>query len=624
MKPQIEFRHVLGELSVNRNDPCEVVRELISNSYDATASDMLYAPLDGNSGFIFADNGIGLDTSKETNGITPWEAFFSIGKSTKSKGQGIGYKCQGSKLCFASKRILVATKVAGLNKWRVKVVDNPRNNLDVSYDIDPDDVSDVDVAVKDFLGSVDSSAEAALIAVSSWIAEHCQGSGTLIVIDGLDTENFGKHFSVNPKLEDSYVYNYIRFSTRHGDVRKVSASHGYTSSQVAQVATPVSANLSIYSKEQGSKFVPFGFPYLAKGDQKDDVKSPQQISRLRDGRFYARAAKSFSASGKKYTIIVAVDGNRRAHEEYASLDRKGKAKSGVRLGDHRGAFISVNGIKICKHLDLLASMDEYSVLAEGDSSSHYMMVIDGDFDLVTNRNALSKKAFDELSDPDLVKKVKDFLDSFRSKDSVFGELIARLRRESSENLLNEQIDLLNDARARLKDRDRLRFVDAANAKHLVLSPMPGEEYLVGVLYASLGKYVPEDSEYKGLWDQVLTFSTQGIDSLALKDPSAHSPLAAGNIKSVEYKYDFHNGGPFNHAIAVVDTIVAWTVTVDVNRRVKDTYTCSGDIRVIDQDLTWEIYDIENDDGGTYPDSTVVICLKELIERSFKVKFKKPG
>ena len=61
MNPQIEFKHVLGELSVNRNDPCEVLRELVSNSYDAHASHIVYMPLKDRNGMVFLDDGSGLD-----------------------------------------------------------------------------------------------------------------------------------------------------------------------------------------------------------------------------------------------------------------------------------------------------------------------------------------------------------------------------------------------------------------------------------------------------------------------------------------------------------------------------------------------------------------------------------
>jgi hypothetical protein len=582
---------------------------------------MHYAPLAHKSGFAFLDDGSGLSVGVAAAGISPWEAFFSIGKSTKAKGAGIGYKCQGSKLCFASKRILVATLFdKSGEQWAYKIIENPRNNLDVSYPIDPDYCADISTVVDGFLGTLDADGVAVVMDLKARLSSLKGGTGTLVLIDGLDTENFGKYFSVEPLVDESYIYNYIRFNTRHGDVRKISTAQGFSASHVTQISSPSAAKLTIFSPSQGLKDVPFGFPYLSKPDGKDEVKSPQQISRLRDGRFFSRAAKSFSVAGKKYSVVLAIDGNRRAHEEYQSLDRKGKARSGIRLGDHRGAFISVKGIKIGKQPDLLASIPEYSVLAEGDAYSHYMLVLEGDFDLVTNRNALSKQAYDELSDPEFTKKFKDFLDSFKGKNTVFSELIARLRRESSENLLNEQIEILKEQKAGLKDRLRVRVEDLSGAKHLVLAPKAGEEYLVGVLYASLGKYVPAASPFRKYWRDVVTFSTQGIDSLALRNAEATPPLAEKNVEAVEYKYEFTNAGPFNHALAVVDKIVAWAVELDSGKKVRDTYTCRGSVREVEPGLFWEITDIENDEAGEYPDATTVICLRKLIEKTFGVTF----
>ncbi|WP_143328895.1 ATP-binding protein [Burkholderia sp. AU31280] len=623
MKPSIEFKHVLGELSVNRNDPCEVIRELISNSYDANAKNLFYAALQDTNGFIFFDDGEGLSTEKKINGITPWEAFFSIGKSTKKKGDAIGYKCQGSKLCFACARIFVASKISKKsNQWNYKIVENPRNNLDVDYDIDPTKTSDISEEIRGFIGTVSSATSKALEALEKFTASPETGTGTLIIIGGLDTENFGKYFTMNAKAPESYLYNYIRFYTRHGDIRKITADQGFTANQIAQIAQPAAANFSVFSNKKLFS-IPFGYPYLDTMDADVNVKTPSQVSRLRDGRFFSRSAKSFSVGGNKYSIVFSVDGNRRAHEEYANLARKGQSKSGIKLSDHRGVFVSVKGIKICKYLDLLLSLEDYSILSEGDSPSHYAIIIDGDFDLVTNRNALSKKAYDTLSDPEFIKKVKEFLDAQRTKDKIFSELVSRLRRESSENLLNEQIEILNESRNNLKRRERFRIEDLSGKRHLFLSPLPGEEYLVGVLYAMLGYFVPVDSDYREYWRQIITFSTQGIDSLAYIDPDSNNPLKAENIQAVEYKYEFNNFGPFNHALAVVDYIVAWEVNVDVSNPVRDSFTCFGKIRETDIPFVWEIHDIENDEGGEYPTVVRVIGLKELIRQTFGTDFKSP-
>ncbi|WP_156440269.1 ATP-binding protein [Burkholderia sp. MSMB1459WGS] len=623
MKPSIEFKHVLGELSVNRNDPCEVIRELISNSYDANAKNLFYAALQDTNGFIFFDDGEGLSTEKKINGITPWEAFFSIGKSTKKKGDAIGYKCQGSKLCFACARIFVASKISKKsNQWNYKIVENPRNNLDVDYDIDPTKTSDISEEIRGFIGTVSSATSKALEALEKFTASPETGTGTLIIIGGLDTENFGKYFTMNAKAPESYLYNYIRFYTRHGDIRKITTDQGFTANQIAQIAQPAAANFSVFSNKKLFS-IPFGYPYLDTMDADVNVKTPSQVSRLRDGRFFSRSAKSFSVGGNKYSIVFSVDGNRRAHEEYANLARKGQSKSGIKLSDHRGVFVSVKGIKICKYLDLLLSLEDYSILSEGDSPSHYAIIIDGDFDLVTNRNALSKKAYDTLSDPEFIKKVKEFLDAQRTKDKIFSELVSRLRRESSENLLNEQIEILNESRNNLKRRERFRIEDLSGKRHLFLSPLPGEEYLVGVLYAMLGYFVPADSDYREYWRQIITFSTQGIDSLAYIDPDSNNPLKAENIQAVEYKYEFNNFGPFNHALAVVDYIVAWEVNVDLSNPIRDSFTCFGKIRETDIPFVWEIHDIENDEGGEYPTVVRVIELKELIRQTFGTDFKSP-
>lgn len=625
MHPQIEFKHVLGELSVNRNDPCEVIRELVSNSYDAKAKNIFYAALKELHGVVFFDDGEGLGRGNKINGITPWEAFFSIGKSTKKKGDSIGYKCQGSKLCFACARIFVATRTKSTaGQWEFKVIENPRSNLDVSFDISPSATGNVLGELRKFLADESASTTNAINSLEGVITAGGQGmTGTLIVMSGLDTESFGKYFEMGSRPEESYLYNYIRFYTRHGDVRKLSVDQGFTANQIAQVPQPNAVKFLAFSSKRLFD-IPFGYPYLETKDADPTVKSPSQISRLRDGRFYSRSAKTFSISGNKYSIIFAIDGNRRAHDEYRHLARKGQSKSGVRLSDHRGAFVSVKGIKICKYPDMLSSIDDYSILAEGDSPSHYTLIVEGDFDLVTNRNALSKKAYDTLADPEFLKRVKEFLDSQRNKDRVFKELIARLRRESSENLLNEQIEIIGESKEGLKGRERFRIKDTQGVKHLFLSPLPGEEYLVGVLYAVLGYFVSEKSEYYQYWRKIITFSTQGIDSLAYKDAAALKPLNEANIESVEYKYEFNNFGPFNHALAVVNYIVAWSVNVDLAAPVRDNFTCYGKIKQGEESFVWDIYDIENDEASEYPNVVRVINLRELIERTFNAKFVIPA
>jgi hypothetical protein len=89
LRPTIDYRHVMKELSVNRNNSCEVVRELISNGYDAEATNLWVIPLIDLKGLVFIDDGIGVSSTDAIRDITPWQAFFSIGRSTKQFAQGL-------------------------------------------------------------------------------------------------------------------------------------------------------------------------------------------------------------------------------------------------------------------------------------------------------------------------------------------------------------------------------------------------------------------------------------------------------------------------------------------------------------------------------------------------------
>ena len=260
MQPQIEFSHVLVELSVNRNDPCEILRELISNLYDAKAQSIFYAPLQDRNGFVFLDDGAGLSTTEKRNGITPWEAFFSIGKSTKKKGEDIGYKCQGSKLCFACQRILVATTAHKQQGWNFIVIENPRSNLNVDVNISPGASTDIETTLTDFYKSASSSSSDALAALSLQLSAVSATSGTLIAIDQLETESFTKYFATSLEFSSTYLYNYMRFYSCHGAIRSINKNQGFSAAQVLQISKSIyQASFFVFD---GSEFqsIEFGFP----------------------------------------------------------------------------------------------------------------------------------------------------------------------------------------------------------------------------------------------------------------------------------------------------------------------------------------------------------------------------
>ena len=620
MNPQIDFKHVLGELSVNRNDPCEVIRELISNSYDAGATKIRYAAIHASRSFVFWDNGKGLDCNEKINGITPYEAFFSIGKSTKTKGESIGYKCQGSKLCFASNRVLIISRTAADIEWRSKVIENPRQTLDPETDIAPQISQNPWLELSNFLGTSSAEASKVLNVFDEQFFNALFRHGVLIVVQGLEIENFTKNLVVSSPALTSYLANYIRFSTRHGDTRHITEAQGFKPTQIKQVTAGVtSAQIELFD---GNVFtsIPFGFPYLPV-TQEIDIKSPLEVARLRDGRFSARYAKRIKFANNSYSMVLTVDGNRRAHDGYTTLDRKGSTKSGLRLADQRGLAVSVNGIKVCRLNDIFLKneLENYQVLYETDSSSHFLFVIDGPFDLVTNRNSLSRSAIGVFEDSEFISELKKFLDEALKSLPVFSDLLRRLNQEQQEAKLNQQITILSDSKKSVSERERIRLGGKDNS--LYVSPRPGEEYLVGVLYASLYSKILDSNKYKKYWKKIYTFSTQGIDSIAANNSDS---LDISNLIAIEYKYEFSNSGPFNHALCIVDFIVAWNVSLKDGETISDDFNCFGKVTKV-EDGIFEISDIEEKSGALYQDRIVtVVSLRTLISKSFtSSSFKTP-
>ena len=344
LTPKIDYSHVLSELSVNRQDPCELLRELISNSYDAHAKNIWFYPLEQYEGIIFIDDGLGLSiTPEEGKNISNYEAFFSIGKTTKTKGENIGYKCQGSKLCFASSEVTVVSKFNDNEHWIYKRIDNPRTNLSVLTDITPNKDNDVYNILNGLFSEPDLRTKNTLQNIRDIIKPDLLKSSTIIIIKNISVEDYARYYTVRngdkKLMEESYVYNYIRFYTKHGDVRIINNKHGFKEVEKQQLdeisKKTKGVNFNVWDGEE-LKSIDAGYPFI---EIDTDIEPPllaSKLSRLRAARFYDRKAKVVRYKGQKYSFILALDGNRRALEKYINLDRQGASKSGLKLTDQRG------------------------------------------------------------------------------------------------------------------------------------------------------------------------------------------------------------------------------------------------------------------------------------------------
>lgn len=654
--PQVSFKHVFKEISENRENLCELVRELISNSYDAGAKSILILPLLKKRGLVFHDDGCGLSDNPDrsyTKKIAPWDAFFSVGTSTKAPGKSIGYKCQGSKLCFDSERVTVISRCRGEECWRWKDISNPRDTMHEYIDIEPELSSEPwTLLSRNILDDQDpESIKTAEYLCEKWFQDNFGHQGTMIIVHGYSRQSqkdYYEHFVLKSEVESylSYLYNYIRFFTAHGDVRDgVTSAAGFEATDVKAFSKQQKAlcSLQILANNNGAEpkliEVPRGYKFLhVPPSTAQPPLSPVQVQQLRKGQFYARFAARYEYQNKFYDLVLAVDGKRRCLGEkpvtldpgsYHELGRQGDKRSGISLATQRGVMIASQGVRIAQYNALLdhKDLEKWAVLKDG--TDHFAFIINGDFKMVTNRNAFTSETIALLTDSDFVSGVvKHFFEGLsRSRDGkVFHDLIARLSNDRTAHRENEYIDGNDALKSGMVSRCRFQVDIPSLSGKWMVAPENGEEFLVGSLYTLLSHAVEPDHPLAKYWKRPLTFSARGIDAIAVGDENL--PLDKNSLLSIEYKYWFNAHEGFNHPFVVTDVVVCWDFDdPEIGEPIEDDYEKQGTVESFvysgQSVVGFEVGSIyHKPTEKSYPHNSFrVLSLKRLMQESFPVKWR---
>lgn len=122
IKRNFDIRNLVRELSENKVNALDVVREAISNAKDHGAGKVWIKTTKDQRNevsVVLGDDGEGMDDAR-------LEAFWGVGASAKASAQqSIGYKGHGTKLYFDCRRLSVATRTATSAPWRVAMLDMP-------------------------------------------------------------------------------------------------------------------------------------------------------------------------------------------------------------------------------------------------------------------------------------------------------------------------------------------------------------------------------------------------------------------------------------------------------------------------------------------------------------------
>ena len=639
--PQQDYSHSLREIAVHRDQSLELVRELISNAVDATASQIMLVPYFQKKGLVFFDNGTGLSQKTEATDISPYVAFFSIGRSTKLKDAGIGYKCQGSKLCFASARFSLLTRCDGEEEWRFLQLVNPKTQLNTKCPITPGKTSTPwHILQTHVFSAPDARTQVILDQFGEAFFKSTFNHGTLIVVEDFDAADYAHAFAEGTETT-SRLYNYIRFCTAVGDTRRIKKSQGFSestvdvvTSHIKSVAHPI---VSLPMVDDAGmvvmRQVPLGYPYLDVAVTETQPKTPANINRLRDGTFYARSARATRHDGSIYTFVLAVDGRRRALTGYPSLGRAGRngTRCGIMLTTQQGTHLSAQGIKICAFDRIFKKkvLSDYQVL--GTRTEHHHLVIDGPFALVTNRNYPAEDALRVLDDDSFLEKLKKFLDDARSASQVFKEMLGKLNRERTLELEDQYHERMRDIKEDLPNRLRFKVNIKEHKtfeRHLFFEPQEGEEHFVGALYTLFAHLVPKDHLLSQHWLRPLTFRAHGIDSVACREDE----VSIDKMKYLEYKQFFTPAVEFNHPLTITETVVCWDFddeSCKIGEFVEDIFDWRGQITSF---VRADSVDTEPPIGflvskfvkkGEITEkehTTTILSLKRLLEASFEVEY----
>lgn len=137
-------------------------------------------------------------------------------------------------------------------------------------------------------------------------------------------------------------------------------------------------------------------------------------------------------------------------------------------------------------------------------------------------------------------------------------------------------------------------------------------------------FVCDDSSYAHLWLRPRTFSSMGIDSIAVN--IGENSLAAKVHKALEYKYNLSPSDEFNHPLILTDQIVCWEMPIPKEgAQIEDSYNYYGYISLTEElhGIGYEIIKIQSRTGEFHGGNIKVISLKNLLDKTFSCQWETP-
>lgn len=575
---RIDRRNLIRELSDNKVDALELLREALSNAKDHGATRVWIetrkgGPRDEGPVVVVADDGDGMSHA----GL---EAFWGVSASVKPPGVSIGYKGHGTKLYYASQRLTVATCQGGGAGWVVVSLDRP-------YESASEEIEAVPLAA-------DHPLRATVDALKLT-------RGTVIQIEGCRFHDAGR------LLRREVIESYCDWFTVVGDVRaglfdRRAEFHEVVTKREAHPAwgalktgeVPLRP-IAVYLKTNGDEMAPLGAAKKAESQRffqawEDDRKAfganpgvlmfghrfadqheqKKGTARVRDDLTALRLAspEDWEEDGG-YAVVARVEGQRRQRETYLEARWQGKNKGEYNFEERFGLWLCRDFVPVVRRNDLLQRALEKAaqknslkqrVRFELSRLRNWQVFVNHqDFILTANRNELSNQHShaDRIVDvlaTRLERSLRDaaFQDWIRNVQRAVADVehdreVARMERRQEAMIdwgkkPGKALDAFGAALTRLDEEENFRV------------PVPASEQELFYLYALLSARF--DVPFR-----VLEYDAhEGVDAVAkVRDGSFLSEQPPGGVIRVEFKYVVEPDVALDHFFDAIDAVLCWEV-----------------------------------------------------------------
>jgi hypothetical protein len=565
LKLEVDVAREFLEISGDFGDPREIVREAISNSFDAHANTIhVSALVDKSSGedevvITFQDDGEGM-------GVEELKLFFGLGLTNRprfdelgrKRSETIGEKGHGTKIYFNSKRIEVETIKSG--KLIKAHLDNPRKNLRIGV----------------------------LPEVEYEITDIASRSGTKVIVRGYNDNN-QSGFS-HEELKD-----YIYWFTKFGSFEKELGPTRYEN-----VVVWLSG---IGWKENIGELLKFGHQFPK---ENTDIRTLRTIDKVSPLDYYVarwtfQDRPVIGMPSVRLDFVFYIEGDR-AKRSYNKMIHEPGAQR------HPGQYIVGDryGLWLCKDSIPIERRDANSWIAQKTEWTKYHAFVNcQDFKLTANRGDIGN------TPPNVLVAVKETIIEIFEKEIK----IDSKWRKYQEELEKEKIYQT----AQKEEKDFERRKKAALAKRTTKIDQvelfePRQESGVFSLVLQLLANNPNLFGFR-----VVDYDTSiGYDLLITKDIALD--LNRASLMFAEMKYELQRD--FNHSFKKLATVVCWDTRLSNDDEVAD---LTGEKRIMkitppnrEDERSYTKYMLVSD---TEPHNIEVFVLKEFLKERLGLEFK---